>query len=406
MKKEFIEFYAEKLNFRELDNNTIVVFDANTLLHIYRYSKEATSSLMKSMKSVKNNIWLPYQIALEFHRNRQTVKWEVIEKKKTIINKANIELNDYYGKVIEIMKEYKIRSIDSIKISEEIEKDLRKDFDDFFEKSVKEKLNSYLNVIDSETDILDDVLALFEGKVGKPFSKERLGEIVKEGQIRYKNKIPPGYKDDTEKKGHIFHGKDYEVESKYGDLIYWKEIIEHAKDKKLEHVIIVSDDMKEDWIYETKGKKIGARIELKKELLDEAQCSLIIINTNKFINLTLGNSDKVIIENNSDIDKNKIKRISRLNRFNSVSSLQESKERLINKIEEHYNLNYSEMMSIVGLGMKVPSELVDCLDRLSGCTRKVLQANDIEEISEVSKEVYFINKHFNHLIGEFTDLLI
>ena len=56
--------------------------------------------------------------------------------------------------------------------------------------------------------------------------------------------------------------------NKYGDLINWKEIIRYSKTEK-KNVIYVMRDLKEDWWYEYKGKKISPRVELKREFLIE-----------------------------------------------------------------------------------------------------------------------------------------
>ena len=63
---------------------------------------------------------------------------------------------------------------------------------------------------------------------------------------RFKNEIPPGYKD-KKKDG-----------TECGDLILWYQILNMAKDKKLP-IILVTDDKKEDWWWISAGKTIGPR---------------------------------------------------------------------------------------------------------------------------------------------------
>lgn len=46
-----------------------------------------------------------------------------------------------------------------------------------------------------ETSIKDELAVLLDGKVGPEYSIEEFEEILKEGERRFKNKIPPGYKD-------------------------------------------------------------------------------------------------------------------------------------------------------------------------------------------------------------------
>ena len=82
-------------------------------------------------------------------------------------------------------------------------------------------------------------------------------EIIKEGELRYRSKIPPGYKDQGSKEGI----------SIYGDLILWKQIIAHAKKVK-KPIILIINDIKEDWCYkkEQKQKIEKPREDLIKEL--------------------------------------------------------------------------------------------------------------------------------------------
>ena len=53
---------------------------------------------------------------------------------------------------------------------------------------------------------------------------------------RYKKENPPGYKDAKKKDGI----------RKYSDLIWWKEVIQYAR-KSRKNIVLVTDDVKEDW---------------------------------------------------------------------------------------------------------------------------------------------------------------
>lgn len=50
----------------------------------------------------------------------------------------------------------------------------------------------------------------------------------------------------------------------YGDLIVWKQVIQKSKKDKI-NIILVTDDLKEDWWLKINGKTIGPRFELIKE---------------------------------------------------------------------------------------------------------------------------------------------
>ena len=71
-----------------------------------------------------------------------------------------------------------------------------KDVHNYIFKWLKE--NKEVNLIvetPSDDAVLNQLLILFEGKVGVSFTDEQLKEIKKEGVERYSKHIPPGYKD-------------------------------------------------------------------------------------------------------------------------------------------------------------------------------------------------------------------
>ena len=75
---EYIEFdEGEK---KQIWKKAIFVFDTNVFLNIYRYSKKTRESMLEAMDSLKDRIWMPYQVAKEFMKNRPTVVFETIEQ--------------------------------------------------------------------------------------------------------------------------------------------------------------------------------------------------------------------------------------------------------------------------------------------------------------------------------------
>ncbi|WP_423738389.1 PIN-like domain-containing protein [Clostridium algidicarnis] len=69
-----------------------------------------------------------------------------------------------------------------------------------------------------------------------PFTQQELYEICEEGEKRYKQEIPPGFKNGAKKDGI----------KKYSDLIIWKEILKYASEHE-KNIIFVTDDVKRDW---------------------------------------------------------------------------------------------------------------------------------------------------------------
>jgi hypothetical protein len=66
------------------------------------------------------------------------------------------------------------------------------------------------------------------------------------------------------------------IRREYGDLILWYQIIDHASTAKISHLILVTDDQKEDWWWKIDSggpKTIGPRAELIDELMEKAGVS-------------------------------------------------------------------------------------------------------------------------------------
>ena len=90
--------------------------------------------------------------------------------------------------------------------------------------------------------------------IGDKFTIQKLLEIISEGELRYKYKIPPGFEDF--KKDGI---------DKFGDLIVWKQILELPKSMEVENIIFITNDEKDDWW----DKSEDGSMKINSYLLDE-----------------------------------------------------------------------------------------------------------------------------------------
>lgn len=74
MKKEFFGFYPpDEDEINQIWAEAIIAFDANTLLNLYRYSKNTKNDFLKTLNEYSDRLWLPYQAGYEFHNNRISV---------------------------------------------------------------------------------------------------------------------------------------------------------------------------------------------------------------------------------------------------------------------------------------------------------------------------------------------
>lgn len=183
-----------------------------------------------------------------------------------------------------------------IELKENISDSLKKSLETI--KKTVDNFNQDLDIsyIQKEDPILDEIIAIVGNKVSTELPSEKLEEIYKEGDERFKKEIPPGYKD-----------KDKDGNSKFNDLVIWKEIIELSKIKKSD-ILFISDDRKEDWAIKFKGKDFGPRNELLKEFLKDTNQLFYSITTKRFIEIISSihsiSDTELLIKETENITKN------------------------------------------------------------------------------------------------------
>ena len=296
MKSKFPGYF--KLTENEINNlweNALFVFDANILLNLYRYSDETRDDFFKILEKIKNRIWIPHQSASEFFDNRLNV-----------INQQEKSYEEAINSLKSIEDEFK-----NSRQHPFITPKLLKKFSGL-SKEICEQLNESKNFHNKrihQDDILNRIEFLFNEKVGNEYEEKTLDEIYKEGEIRFLDKIPPGYKDNGKKDD---TSKDVR---KYGDLIVWKQIIDKSKELK-QGIILITDDRKEDWWVRFKGKTLSPRPELKKEFLIEANQSFHMYQSDRFLEFA---RDYL----NEEINENALQEIRELRRLDERKRLRE-----------------------------------------------------------------------------------
>lgn len=263
MKTKFFEQYNlsnEKI--KEIWESGLVVFDTNILLNLYRYNKQTCDDILSYMQTFSDQLWMPYQVGLEYNNNRMKVAYEsqtacdILSKK---LDEDRVAIDNFFKQ--------KFHHHPYLK-----HKEFFKRYDKYvsllksYLQNIRQNDNSYF---DNDT-IVEKLGELYEGRVGDDFTPEDLKAVYAEGKNRYAGKIPPGYKDDTADK------RAAGERHLYGDLIVWKQIIKKAADIGKD-VIFVSDDLKEDWLLEFNGKKYGPRKELIKEFHEQTNNHCILI---------------------------------------------------------------------------------------------------------------------------------
>lgn len=270
MKKLFPEYYPltkdEKI---KIWKNGIFILDANALLDLYRYSESASQELLTILEKFKSKLWLPHQVALEFLKNRMKVIYEQKLAYEAVCGAIDTQSESF----IRGIKGGMVTRHPFINKKEIIRK--IKGYTEKTKRNIK-KMEENHPQLDSDDTILKKIDKLFAKKVGKPYKTEKLKQIYLEGKRRYAQEIPPGFMDA------IKDQEDKSGKRKYGDLIIWKQTLDHAKKIK-KPIVFITGEQKEDWWEIVKGRKIGPRFELIKEAKETAQVEFCIYSINQFI---------------------------------------------------------------------------------------------------------------------------
>jgi hypothetical protein len=267
-------------------DETIFVFDTNVFLNLYGYAEQTRNDFFDLLESIGDKIWLPYQVGLEYQRRRL----EVIRDEKGIFNK----ISDNLDKIEKVFK----GDFEQLALSRRFPK--LHDNTEKLSKEIHKSINAYKKSVTywddkqpcvrSHDNIRDKINTLTDGKLGNPPENQAwLDSLYSNGEERYSNKIPPGFKDANKAKSEdrYFFYDELKYDRQFGDLILWMQLIEKASDENIKNVIFITDDSKEDWWYilDSKGKKqIGPHANLQSEVYKKSSVDLFhMYNTSTFL---------------------------------------------------------------------------------------------------------------------------
>ncbi len=308
----------------------VVVFDTSALLAFYYYTFETQEKIFKNiLNPLKKRLWLPNHVEFEYLKNRMlTIKKPVGEKYDPIIKNDITSITNYVSDLknkINDLKQKTSKKDTHPHVEVDVFNDVVKEMDNLtgvveeFVDKIKAVINtrvSEIMSIETKDFILENIKKTF--MVGSPFSFQKQMEVLKDSELRFKNEIPPGYKDSI--------GKNSKSGiQRIGDLIIWYQIIEHATCTKLP-IVLVTNDLKEDWCY-TKKHSNEVRIErpreeLVQEIWDKANVKFWMYNFPQFlytINKTLRlNIDETVIAEAEVEASNRFEEGSSLLKFTGV----------------------------------------------------------------------------------------
>lgn len=422
MKENFKAFYEsseQQLSEIWSSDDTIFIFDTNILLSLYQYSEETQNEFFKILDIVKDRIWIPFHVALEYQRRRL----DVIRDEKAVFRRIEDKLKDIKDTVGKNFSEFNLRARnpDLFNIEEKFKEEICSLVDAF--KVEVESVGRSQPCVRSNDEIRAKLDGLLEGKVGDEPNQDWVLQVATDGAIRYKNEVPPGYKDvgkdkDASKASFTYNNVSYE--RKFGDLIIWKQILDHLKSlNKIKNVIFITNDSKEDWweIVSSGGKKnIGARPELKSEIYRETEVnSFKMYHTKDFLTAAktycgVAVNAKAIEETEELFNNLKLKDFIKEQFINlqqrhskDLSSKALLKERLANPEEHNNNFSNEELDHLEQIYSEAISTKELLRRRLMTLQQKCLKAEDKGE--SLRKELANLEGYNDNLSNEELDHL-
>lgn len=245
------------------------MIDTNILLDLIEFNTDVASEIIDVLEKCSFNLFIPNQVKNEYEENKLRTFTKSIHVSEVIkdIEKLEELTNNFQKKYEESYLKYN----NIQKPLSTLEKNIINFKDNL--KNTKDQLKVEKSTREAEKrKILERIDNLVKrSNVGTIISIKSQVEIMKEGEIRYRYKIPPGYMDKD--KNH----------NKFGDLFIWYEILEIPKDYTTPiDIVFLTNDSKEDWI-DVKSNKIRNELEVDFKAHNNSGSSIRISNLPDFL---------------------------------------------------------------------------------------------------------------------------
>lgn len=224
----------------------VVVLDTNVLLNIYRYSPEFSEFGMECLLAIKDHIYLPSTVRLEFGKHCRAAFAGMAARVKNVSAETTNRIDKARKSILAScvnLERLQFPDVDDFKsgLTSILDELSEYAFDFFDDRKSLELSSHYWGKNDKVTELVKYIEK--SSHIMSELSQEEIFMWCEEGEQRYKKETPPGFKDAKNKDG----------VRKYGDLIIWKEILKFARESN-KNIIFITDDVKSDW-WETTDEK-------------------------------------------------------------------------------------------------------------------------------------------------------
>jgi hypothetical protein len=258
MRDDFWAWYPPTTEqFTSFSTEALVALDANVLLAPYRLRSTSRDALLGILETLGDRIFVPYQAALEYQRNRIAVvaeQLDVLSSLAHVIDEQRAELSKALDPKRRIIERHPNLDLATVSLW------LDECFDTLTGRflSAANGLTTKQEAVEAADAIHSRLTTLAAGRVGIALGDADREKLLEEGLERYKKGVPPGFADKSKKD-----------DRQYGDLIIWKELIAKSKAAAIP-VVFITDDQKEDWLRKSGGLRVGPLPALREEFRSES----------------------------------------------------------------------------------------------------------------------------------------
>ena len=221
-----------------------IYLDANVLIHCYEMSAGASEDLLKTLERYGDRVGVPVWAARE--------TWDFITKrsKRKPLASLAARMKRDFGQ----FRRETTRYIDDTALGGKSKNDFQRELGEALD-AVIEKIHLVSQHEPKVDQTTDRVLPFVEARRLPSKMRQILDQAARTAPFRVTHRIPPGFADAPQVAGDEEEGEQERPKGKgktvnpNGDLIIWYEILEDCVRNNAEHLIIVTKEQKDDWVY-------------------------------------------------------------------------------------------------------------------------------------------------------------
>lgn len=237
-----LEEYEQELFDVIQSEDCLIFFDTNILSFLYKINESAREEFYAWIQNVNHRCFLP--------------KWNAHEYMKKVTANQDDEYLGEIKRVSEAVKSFTANMkyvrmyIDNKVLKGHASYDSADDYIIELE-SVEKSLQKLANVIKPQETVKvlrQEIQKYFEDKILETDIYAIVRDIGDHGQNRYHCNLPPGFQDVN---------KEF---NSYGDLVMWREILDYCKSRLVKKCVLVSRDVKKDFVYKVDVGKNSCKL--------------------------------------------------------------------------------------------------------------------------------------------------